>query len=214
MFAPPAGERLRHTPALRLPVPKLEELRSWSFALLAAGIWFEVLWRAAEVAPRARLSTAMAAAVGLTTQLFFVAIEASLGTAAWAALGRCVRWRTLAPALLTASVAEAGAVWVVSGAGGLPETMRVLLAGARGALEPASESALSRAFAGFGILALLRLLLGTCAHADSLRACPGPLLSNRRRWQDAAILVIAFYAASRLAIWWGLDLLRGRSFEP
>ena len=205
---------MRPTSALRLPVPKLEELRAWLFALFAAGIWFEVLWRAAEVAPPAQLTTAMAASVGLATQLVFVAIEASLGSAAWAALGRRVRWRALALALLTASVAEAVAVWVVSGAGGLPETMRVLLAGARGALEPASESVLSRAFAGFGILALLRLLLSTCAHADSLRACPGPLLSNRRPWQDAALLVIAFYAASRLAIWWGLDLLRGRSFEP
>ena len=205
---------MRSTPALPVPAPSLETLRAWGFAWLAAAIWFEVLWRAAELAPPARLSTAMAAAVGLATQVAFVAVEASLGTAAWAVLGRRVRWRSLAPALLTASVAEAVAVWVVSGASRLPEPVRVLLVGARGALEPTSESSLSRAFAGFGLLAILRLLLTTCAHADALKACAGPQLSHRRRWQDAVLLVLAFYGASRLALWWGLDLLRGRSFEP
>ena len=105
-------------------------------------------------------------------------------------------------------------MWVASGASGFPESVRVLLAGTRGALEHPSESALARAFASLGLLTLLRLLLAISAHAHELRASPGLAISTRRRWQDAALLVLTFYGASRLALWWGLDLLQGRSFEP
>lgn len=206
---------MRSSPALQRSSPDTDSLRSWLSAMLVAGIWFEVLWRAAERAPVGAIAPPLAAVVGLATQLTFTAIETSLAVAAWALLGRRVRWRGLAPALLTASVTEAAAVWVASGASGFPESVRVLLAGTRGgALEQGSGSALARAFASLGLLTLVRLLLATCAHAHELRASPRPGISARRRWQDAALMVLAFYGASRLALWWGLDLLQGRSFEP
>jgi hypothetical protein len=122
-----------------------------------------------------------------------------------------VRWGDLAPALLTVSVTEAFAVALLSEPALLPEAVRVLLAGSRASSAPTEPGALAQAFAGLGLLTLLRLALATHVHVDALRASAAG--ASPRRWQHAALLVLAFYSASRLAIWWGLDLIRGRSFE-
>lgn len=190
------------------------DLRAWVFAAFSATIWFEVLWRTTRDAPASPLTPAVAAAVGLATQLAFTAFEASLGTAAWASLGRRVRWSTLAPALFTASISEAFAVSIIAEQPPLSQAWRVALAGARALPEHAAASPIAQAFAGLGALTLLRLVLATHAHAAALREHAGHSVTSARRWRDAALLVAAFYASSRLAIWWGLDLLRGRSFEP
>ena len=188
--------------------------RAWAFAVCAASIWFEALWRATRDGPASPLTPAVAAIVGLATQLVYTALEASLATAAWTSLGREVRWSALAPALLTASVTEAFAVSVIAERPYLPQAWRVALAGARALPEHVAAGPLAQAFAGFGVLTLVRLVLATLAHTDALRACGRHSMSASRRWRDAALLVLTFYAGSRLAIWWGLDLFRGRSFEP
>jgi hypothetical protein len=188
--------------------------RAWAFALCAASIWFEALWRATRDAPASPLTPAVAAMVGLATQLVYTALEASLATAAWLSLGRRVRWSALAPALLTASVTEAFAVSVIAERPYLPQAWRMALAGARALPDHVAAGPLAQAFAGFGVLTLVRLVLATHAHADALRTGAPRSTTASRHWRDAALLVLTFYAASRLAIWWGLDLFRGRSFEP
>jgi len=177
--------------------------RTWWFALLASAVWFEVLWLAARVESHGSLSPEASAAVGLASQLAFTAVEASLGAAAWGALGVRVRWSELAPALLAVSVTEATAVAVTSGQTHLPEAWRVLLAGAR-AHPAATTDALARAFAAFGALAVLRLALAAQAHAAAARV----------PFRRALTLVLGFYLAARLVLWWSLDLMQGRSFEP
>ena len=188
--------------------------RAWAFALCAASIWFEALWRTTRDASASPLTPTVAALVGLGTQLVYTALEASLATAAWSSLGRDVRWSRLAPALLTASVTEAFALSVISERPYWPQAWRVALAGARAQPEHVAAGPLAQAFAGFGVLTLARLVLATHAHADALRASVSHSTSASRHWRDAALLVLTFYAASRLAIWWALDLFRGRSFEP
>ena len=188
--------------------------RAWAFAVCAATIWFEAIWRSTRDAPASALTPTVAAIAGLATQLLCTALEASLATAAWTSLGRKMRWSALAPALLTASVTEAFAVSVIAERPYLPQLWRVALAGARALPEHVAAGPLAQAFAGFGVLTLLRLVLATCAHVEALRACSGPPTSLSGRWRDAALVVLTFYTSSRLAIWWGLDLFRGRSFEP
>ncbi len=177
-------------------------------------VWFEALWRTTRDSPATSLSPALAATVGLATQLAFTALEASLGVAAWGSLGRNVRWSMLAPALLTASIPEAVAVSVLAEQPALPEVWRVAMAGLRAMPEYVAASPFVQAFAGLGALTLTRLVLATHAHTAALRVCAARAAAPARHGRDAALLVLAFYAVSRLAIWWGLDLVRGRSFEP
>jgi hypothetical protein len=183
---------------IRTPV---DSARAWGFALLAAFIWFEVLRLAARSAPAGSPSPPVAATAGLAAQLAFTAVEASLGVAAWGALGRRARWSALAPALLVASVAEAAAVALAAGQPPLAEPWGVLLAGRRAGPGPVPAEALGRAFTCFGALTLLRFSLAAHAHAAAARV----------RWRHAAVLVLGFYLASRLVVWWSLDLLQGRS---
>ncbi len=183
--------------------PAMDGLRAWALAFLAAALWFEVLWRAAPGTLAQSAPPALAAAVGLAAQLAFTAVEASLGVAAWGALGFRVRWSALAPALLTVSTVEAIAVAVASGATGLHEGWSTILAGPRAA-SGAGADALARAFASFGVLTLLRLALAAHAHAAAARV----------PWWRAAALVLVFHLASRLLVWWSLDLMQGRSYEP
>ena len=175
----------------------------WLFAALTAIFWFEVLWRSAEVAGRESPGPVVIALAGLVSQLGFTALEAVLGVAAWASLGTTARWSVLMPLLLTASAAEAAAVAVITGQPALAQPWPVLLAGARAAAGRANAGAFVLAFAGFGLLTLVRLALATHAHATAARV----------PWRRAALVVLGFYLASRCAMWWTLDLMRGHSFE-
>jgi hypothetical protein len=175
----------------------------WLFAALTLIFWFEVLRRSAEVAGRESPAPAVIALVGLVSQLGFTALEAVLGVAIWASLGTAARWSTLMPLLLTASAAEAAAVAVITGQPALAAPWPVLLAGARAAGGAGSPGAFLQAFAGFGLLTLVRLSLAAHAHATAART----------DWRRAALVVLGFYLASRCAMWWTLDLMRGHSFE-
>ncbi len=183
--------------------PTPHEPHAWLTAILVAAVWFEVLWQAARHAPSLTLSPALAAAAGLATQLAFTALEASLGMATWAALGVRARWGVLMPLLLAVSSAEAAAVALASGHPALPAPWAVLLAGSRAAPEAAATGEAAQAFAAFGALTLLRLALAAFAHTRAAAVT----------WRRAALLVLAFYLATRCAMWWSLDLMQGRSFE-
>lgn len=182
--------------------PTHHQPHAWLTAALVAAVWFEVLWQAARHAPALSLPPALAAAAGLTTQLVFTALEASLGVAAWAALGVRARWSVLLPLLLAVSSVEAAAVALASGRPALPAPWAVLLAGPRAAPDPAELSAGAQAFAAFGALTVLRLLLAAHAHTRAAAVT----------WRRAALLVLAFYLATRCAMWWSLDLMQGRSY--
>lgn len=175
----------------------------WLFATLTAIFWFEVLWRSAEVAGRESPGPLVIALVGLASQVGFTAVEAVLGVAIWASSGATARWSVLMPLLLTASAAEAAAVAVITGQPALAEPWPVLLAGVRAAAEPGNPGALLQAFASFGLLTLVRLALAAHAHATAART----------NWRHAALVVLGLYLASRCAMWWTLDLMRGHSFE-
>lgn len=174
----------------------------WLFAALTATVWLEVLWQGAARAETPLPPLAMALA-GLASQLVFTALETSLGVACWAVAGTRVRFGALAPRLLTVSAAEAFAVAIASGRPALPPPWPVLLAGFRAEPGGATGGVFLQAFAAFGVLALLRMTLAGLAHAQAARV----------PWSRAMLLVLGFYLASRCAMWWTLDLMRGHSFE-
>ena len=175
----------------------------WLFAALTTCFWFEVLWRAARDAGDLSMPPALAAAVGLATQLAFSAFEASLGVAVWGSFGERVSWSRLMAALLTVSSTEAAAVAITSGHPALPAPWPVLLAGPRAAPHAGPAGVGTQVFAALGALTLVRLAFATHAHAAAARTS----------WRRAALVVITFYLASRCAMWWSLDLMRGHSFE-
>ena len=194
---------MRRTTASAGPATVAHAPGHWLFGALTTCFWFEVLWRAARDAGELSMSPALAAAVGLATQLAFTAIEASLGATVWASFGERVSWARLMAALLTVSSTEAAAVAITSGHPALPAPWPVLLAGPRAAPHVGPASAGTQVFAAFGALTLARLVLATHAHAAAARTS----------WRRAALVVITFYLASRCAMWWSLDLMRGHSFE-
>jgi hypothetical protein len=201
-----ANDRPRTRPILNevaAPHATRRQHGPWLFATLTAIFWFEVLWRSAEVAGRDWPAPAVIALVGLASQLGFTVLEASLAVAVWASFGHPARWSVLMPLLLTASAAEAAAVAVSTGQPALAEPWPALLAGARAAGHGGDPGAFLQAFAAFGLLTVVRLVLATHAHATAAGTT----------WRRAALVVLGFYLASRCALWWTLDLMRGHSFE-
>lgn len=173
-------------------------------ALLVAALWFDVLWESARHVRVGVLPPAAAAAAGLTTQVLFTALEALVARAAWRASGRLLRWRDLAPRLFAVSSAEAFALSVATGGTVLPSWLAQLLAGARAAPGAVPDTGLAFAFATFGLLTVLRVMLS--AHTQARLA--------GARWSQALGLVTMLYLATRLAMWWSSDLMQGRSFQP
>lgn len=172
-------------------------------ALLVAALWFDVLLASARHARVGALPPLATAAAGLATQILFTALEALAARAAWHATGRALRWRELAPRLFAVSSAEAFAISVATGGTVLPSWLAQLLAGARAAPGPVPDTGLAFAFAAFGLLTVLRVVLS--AHAQARLA--------GARWSHALGLVTALYLATRLAMWWTSDLMQGRSFQ-
>jgi hypothetical protein len=184
------------------PVAQPESSR-WLFAALTAAFWYEVLWLGAVGSDALTIPPAVAAAAGLASQLAFTALEASLGVAAWSVLGARVRWSALAPRLLAVSAAEAAAVAIAAGRPALAAPWGMLLAGTRADPHAMPQAALAQTFATFGLLTLVRFALAIHTHASTARVDP----------RRAAMVVLGFYLASRCAMWWTLDLMRGHSFE-
>jgi hypothetical protein len=171
-------------------------------ALLVATMWLDVLHDSAAVAsPRAAWWLALA---GLAAQLGFTAFEALAAAALWRLAGYPVGWSALAPRILAASAAETLAVSIAAGRARLALSWAALLAGPRALRGPSGEHGLAAAFAAVGLLALARVLLSAWLQARAARA----------GLETALALVLAMWLVSRLAVWWMIDLLQGRSFQP
>ena len=192
--------------AVDVPPPRVEpsEGHMRLTALFALLFWFDVLWTAARHTAHPGLSPFADAAVGCATQCVFSALEAAAAQLLWGAAGYRVRWHALATRVLAVSAAEAFAVSVASGGTLLPRAVAIVLAGARAVPEALPGSAAPAAFAAFGALTVLRLLLS--AHAQARLA--------RAPFTRGLAVVLALYLATRLAMWWTSDLVQGRSFEP
>jgi hypothetical protein len=185
------------------PVPaKLGEARACVTALLVAVMWLDVLHDSTAVAtPHAAWWLALA---GLAAQLAFTAFEALAAAAAWRLAGYRARWSALAPRILAASAAETLAVSIAAGRARLAISWASLLAGPRALRAPGAEHGLAAAFAAVGLLALARVVLSAWLQARAARAS----------FTTALRLVLALWIVSRLAVWWMIDLLQGRSFQP
>src|SRR5262249_27393979 len=164
-------------------------------------MWVEVLGRGLPVG--SALPAWFAPVIGLATQLLFTAGEALVAVAAWRAQGATVAWRVIAPRLIVAAAAETLAVSIASGRAELPAPIAVALAGPRAA-GAAPASGLAFAFASAGALAMVRVL--TSAHLQA-RAAHVPFARGL-----ATVLVL--WLIPRLVLWWGFDLMQGRSFQP
>jgi hypothetical protein len=191
--------------AVDIPPPRVRshEARAWGLSLLVAAMWFDVLYAATRHAGALATPAWLAAVVGVATQLAFTACEALVAVQAWRVAGESVRWRELAPQLLAVSSLEALATAIAAGQGPLPRVVAVGLAGARAAGDGPPHSGPAFAFAGFGALAVARLLLSAQAQAGVARAS----------FARALLLVLTLYLATRLVMWWSFDLMQGRSFQ-
>jgi len=63
---------------------------------------------------------------------------------------------------------------------------------------------IAAAFATFGVLAIVRMLISAALQARVARAT----------FPAALLMVATMWLVSRLAAWWTFDLLQGRSFQP
>ena len=190
--------------AVAVPPPASRRSQApWLFASISATAWYYLLARTTADSSPLPVPSSVIAGIGLASQVLFTALEALLGVAVWAAMGVRVRWSELMPLLLTVSGLEALSVAVASGRFELPAPWPVLLAGTRAGSSSGTPSVGAETFAAFGALTLARLAFAAQAHAVAARV----------RWRRAACVVLVFYLASRCAVWWSLDLMRGHSFE-
>ena len=173
-------------------------------ALLVTLLWFDVLWEGARLHPASGLGPLAVALVGLASQLVFSCLEALAARAAWQMLGHEPAWGALATRIVAASSAEAFAISIAMGATGLPSWLAQLLAGARAAPLAAPDTGLAFALSGFGVLAIARMALSAHAQARLVRV----------PFARGALVVSAFWVATRLMMWWSSELAQGRSFQP
>lgn len=196
---------MTHSRTLAVPPPRTRssEPRTWGVALLAAAMWFDVLFAATRHASTVSLPAWLAALVGAVTQLAFTACEAAVAVRAWRVAGESVRWREVFPRLLAVSSIEALATAIAAGCTAVPPALAVWLAGPRAAPAASPVSGAAFAFAAFGLLTVARLLLSAHAQAGVARAS----------FARALLVVVTLYLATRLVMWWSFDLMQGRSFQ-
>lgn len=173
-------------------------------ALLVTLLWFDVLWEGAHLHPTSGIGPLAVALLGLASQLAFSAFEALAARAAWQMLGHEPAWSAVAIRIVAASSAEAFAVSIAMGGMGLPSWLAQLLAGARAAPLATPDAGLAFAFSGFGVLALVRMVLSAHAQARLVRV----------PFARGALVVSAFWLVTRLMMWWSSELAQGRSFQP
>lgn len=116
----------------------------------------------------------------------------------WAARGRRLPLLAASVAVLQSGVLELLALRVLDGAG--RETWAVLLAGQRAAAT-GDAGALAVAFGGAGLLAVARCALFAGLQAGLVRC----------RWREAFAVTCGGWLASHVALWWAIELFRGRS---
>ncbi len=169
-------------------------------ALLVALAWAEVLW-CASPGLHSRASRGVLTLAGLAAQLVFSVLEGFAAAVVWRATGARVGAWALATRVLAASAAEAFAVAILAGTIALPQHLAVVLCGPRAWPAWVPASGLERAFAGTGLLLGVRLVLSASAQARRAGATFGRGLA----------VVGSLHVAARLALWWGSELVLGRS---
>jgi hypothetical protein len=180
------------------------ELQAWLGAVFVALCWAQSLWAGVQRTPMGGLSPAAGVALGLVLVLLAAAAEAAISCGVWRALDRTPGWGALTLRVFGASVPEAFAAGVLAGSPSFPDPWGVWLCGARAGEGFLPGSGVGFAFAGFGLLTLLRLALS--AHAQARLA--------RAPRTHGMLVVIALYLVTRLVLLWSFDLTQGHSFEP
>lgn len=130
--------------------------------------------------------------------LLAAAGEAAFYGMLWAARGRKLPFLATTVAVLQAGVLELLALRLIESP--VPAPWAAILAGPR-ATAGGAAGALVTAFGSAGVLALARCVLIAGLQAGLLR----------RRWREVFVIVCAAWLASHVALWWGIELFRGRS---
>jgi hypothetical protein len=176
------------------------------FFLLALVSWGQVASRqAGELGMRGAPGLAAAAGLALAGRVVAAGIEAGVYALVWRALGARLPVLRFGIALVALSMVDRLALSLVELAHRAPASApwAAALAGAHllGSPWPAGEPGLRAALGGIGILTALRLAMTAWLQAAALRrGMCGPLL-----------LTLGLWAASRIALWWTTDLMRGAS---
>ncbi|MCE9628064.1 MAG: hypothetical protein K8R56_09120 [Candidatus Eisenbacteria bacterium] len=197
---------MSHVRAISVPPPRVHssEAQAWLGAAFVALLWWQALWAGAQRMVTLGLPPLASTLLGLTLVLLAAAAESAIACGAWRALGRTPGWGALTLRVFGASVPEAFAAGVLAGAPLLSEPWPVWLCGVRAAEGWLPGSGTAFAFAGFGLLTVLRLALSAHAQARLARAPLG----------HGMLVVLALYLLTRLIMLWSFDLMQGHSFEP
>lgn len=184
------------------------------FALGFVPLWIVAVLMTWWASDRQLLPPAAAAhgpwsAAGLVTGLTRLALftlEALLYWAAWCAVGTRLSLFTLTMWILTLSMLDVLALRVADLGRAHPGDWTfaaIVLAGPVAVAAPGSTS-IGTAAAVFGTIGLLDL-------ARIAAWCDVQRRAARTGWRPPVFITLSLWLASRLALWWGLDLGRGRS---
>jgi len=202
------------SPILTWSVPAGPEGARWRrgvalFCLLAIASWWELGWRQGSVLAASRhVSLALPAALMVAAHLAASAIEASAYVLWWRTRGARLPWRPFFAGLVALSLVDRCAASLASLAERAPALVPYLapLVGPQlwRTRPPGVEPGLWAAFGGLGLLTLARI--GATAWLQSA--------GTGRRWRVAIVVTAITWLASRVAVWWAVDLVRGRSPLP
>jgi hypothetical protein len=192
--APPDAARWRRTAALLF--------------VLALLSWAELGWRQGGSLAAPRVNLAVTAGLMAAAHLAASAIEASVYVLWWRTRGARLAWPPFFVGLVALSLVDRCAASLAALAQRAPALAPWLapLVGpqlVRGSL-PGLEPGLWAAFGGLGLLALARL--GATAWLQAA--------GTGRRLRAALAVTALVWLATRVAVWWSVDLLRGMSPLP
>jgi hypothetical protein len=184
------------------------------FALGFVPLWIAAVLMTWWATDRQLLPPAIAAhgqwsAAGLVTgltRLVLFTLEALVYWAAWRALGTRLNLFTLAMWILSLSMFDALAVRIGELGRAHPSDwtfVAIVLAGPVAVAAPgaATTGTTAAVFGTVGLLDVVRI----GAWCDVQRR------AARTTWRRPVVITLALWTVSRLALWWGLDLVRGRS---
>ncbi len=191
--------------AVLVPPPRARtgERHAWVTAGIAALLWAQAIHAGAPQLSAGFLTPGIATALGCATQLVCVSIEAMCARLMWLVFGHAPSYPALTARILTASACEAFAAGVLVGAPALPVPLALVLCGPRVAPGYYAHSGAESAFAAFGALTVLRLVVSAAEQARLARGS----------FARGMLVVVALYLVTRLVLLWGFDLLQGHSFE-
>ncbi|HVP14460.1 MAG TPA: hypothetical protein VMS88_02885 [Terriglobales bacterium] len=179
------------------------------FCVLALVSWGQVAFRqAGDLGLSGAPGLAAAAGLALASRVAAAAIEAWVYALAWRALGARLPVLWFGIALVALSVVDRLALSLAELAHRAPASApwAAVLAGPHllGSRWLAGEPGLRAALGGIGVLTALRLGMTAWLQAAALR----------RRMRGPLLLTLGIWWASRVALWWTTDLIRGASPLP